>query len=161
MPRLLLLRHAKAVAHSPDGDFARELKPRGRSDATRLGRWLLARGHVPDVALLSPSRRTRETAELVLLETGGAPAVRFPENFYNASADTLSAAIDAERAQRLLVVAHKPGVAELALALAGRESRDFIDGFPTCALAIFERAVAKSRWRLVGFTTPATMARES
>lgn len=161
MMKLLLLRHAEAVAQSMDGDFARELTPRGRADATRLGQWLRARGYAPDVALVSPARRARETAGLVLRETGGEPDTRHPEELYNSSPATLLAAIDTTPARTLLVAAHNPGVADLALALAGPESRARIDGYPPCALAIFEKADAGSRWRLVEFTTPATIAGES
>ena len=66
MRHLLLLRHAKAVAHSKGGDIERELAPRGRRDAGLLGRHMLGKGLRPDLALVSASARTRETVALLM-----------------------------------------------------------------------------------------------
>ncbi len=75
---LWLLRHAKTVTDPPPGgaDFDRVLAPRGRRDATALGRLFagsgeglgpaLKRAPRPQVALVSPAARTAATAELVL-----------------------------------------------------------------------------------------------
>ena len=67
---LWLLRHAKTVTDPPPGgsDFDRVLAPRGRRDATALGRLFAGRGEglgpalegvpLPTVALVSPAART-------------------------------------------------------------------------------------------------------
>ena len=139
MPRLLLLRHAEAVPHNTD-DFNRELSPRGRNDAVRLGFYLRSHGLFPDVTLASPSRRTRQTAELALAALPHAEVPLFDKKLYDASASKLRAAIAAVAARTLLVVGHNPGLAELAISLAasdGATSR-LPKGFPTCTLVIFE-----------------------
>ncbi len=64
MRRLVVMRHAKAVATAPS-DHARGLAPRGRADAEQVGRWLRERGIAPDAALVSDAQRTRETWEQV------------------------------------------------------------------------------------------------
>jgi len=56
--RLALIRHAKAK--QGDRDIERPLARRGREDARVIGEWLAERA-VPDVVLVSPSERTRET----------------------------------------------------------------------------------------------------
>ncbi len=167
MTRLLLLRHAKAAPHSPDGDFARPLNPRGQADAARLGAFLASRGIVPAATLVSPAQRTRETAALVLAALPGAPAPLFSDALYNASVETLRAEIRAAPAgaETLLVIGHNPAIGELAHALAGDGADKLPAGFPTCALAIFEAApgAAKGRWshrqRLVECVTPASSRR--
>jgi phosphohistidine phosphatase len=163
MRRLLLLRHAKAEAHSPDGDFDRALKPRGRADAARLGAWLAAHGHAPDAVLASPSRRTRETVEIVLAAAAKPVEPEFHEAIYNASAETIRAVIAGERAASVLVVGHNPGIGELAHLLAGPDAGKFAAGYPTCALAIFEavpgaeKAPWSRRFRLLSYLTPASL----
>ena len=62
MRRLILFRHAKAEPRGPgQSDFDRQLAPRGWEDAAIVGRALAADGVTPDLALVSPSRRTTET----------------------------------------------------------------------------------------------------
>ncbi|WP_431044796.1 SixA phosphatase family protein [Streptomyces sp. P1-3] len=77
---LVLLRHAKSAW--PDGvdDQERPLAPRGRRDAPAAGRWLRDVGRVPDLAICSPARRTRETWELAARELGPAVPPGSPEH---------------------------------------------------------------------------------
>src|SRR6202046_4428595 len=86
---LWLLRHAKTVSDPPAGgtDFDRVLAPRGRRDATALGRLFAGKGERlgpallgvprPQVALVSPAARTAATAELVLTDMADPPERRF------------------------------------------------------------------------------------
>lgn len=161
MARLLLLRHAEALPASPDGDFARPLSPRGRDDATRLGARLRAENLIPDATLASSARRTRETAELVLAGSSGAAAPRFEAVLYNAGPETLLAAFSRAAGDTVLLVAHNPGVAALARALAAQVDATAASainaGFPPCALAVFEADAKKplsSPIRLLRFVTP-------
>lgn len=60
---LLLWRHAEAFDTAPDGtDLGRELTPHGLQQAERVGRWLAE--HLPPEArvMVSPARRTQQTA---------------------------------------------------------------------------------------------------
>src|SRR5271168_4557434 len=88
---LWLLRHAKTVTDPPSGgaDFDRVLAPRGRRDATALGRLFARNGEGlgpsldgvprPQIALVSPAARTVATAELVLGDMTDPPECRFDE----------------------------------------------------------------------------------
>src|SRR5580658_8127022 len=88
-----LLRHAKTVADPPPGgsDFDRVLAPRGRRDATALGRLFGQQGAgviagdspLPALALVSPAARTVATAALVLAELAP-PEVRLVPDLYGA-----------------------------------------------------------------------------
>ena len=62
MRRLMLLRHAKTErAELGERDRDRKLTKRGRTDAQAIGAYMARHGLVPDLALVSPANRARET----------------------------------------------------------------------------------------------------
>ena len=135
--RLILLRHAKSDwPDVPDRD--RPLAKRGRRDAPRIGRWLHDHGYLPDVVICSTARRTEQTWELVAPELAGAPSVRFEPRAYAASALTLRYLLQElpGRYRAALLIAHNPGLSELAASLAGSPAGDDGAGlrFPTAAV---------------------------
>ena len=138
MAHLILLRHAKAESLSSSGrDFDRGLTERGHRDAAIMGRVLAQAGYVPDLAMVSSARRAMETWE------GAAPA--FPaarmepsRNLYLATREQLAqAAEEGLAAGCLMIVAHNPGLHDLALMLLGA-GPDGMDSFPTAAAAVFD-----------------------
>jgi len=61
---LLLWRHAEAEDRSRDGtDLARELTPKGLKQAAAMARWLNTHGPKEPRILVSPARRTQQTAQ--------------------------------------------------------------------------------------------------
>lgn len=162
MKRVLLLRHAKAVAKAAAGDAARVLAPEGRADMALLAAALSDPDLRPDVALVSPSARTRETWDLAGL--AGVP-VEAVEAIYDASPDTLlevlrEAPADARSA---ILVGHNPGIEELAIGLLGGSDPDLARGMPTAALAILDLPaetwgeLATGTGTLSRYVTPATL----
>ena len=166
MLRLILLRHAKSVPETGLGDHARTLSPRGITDAQRIGRYLVEEGLLPDAVLLSDAQRTRQTFEQM---RGGFDAhlpSRSDAALYLAHPRALLEAIRAcpDKTGALLVIAHNPGLAELADALTGYGDRYAMarmrQKFPTCGLAVldFDGAswadVATKTGRLERFITP-------
>jgi len=142
MERLILFRHAEAeVRAAGQSDHDRPLTAQGRYDAGLMGRVLASAGYVPDRALVSSSRRTRETWE--------AMASAFPETkaeesraLYNASAAQLAKAAQKAGAKggTVLVIGHNPGVQLFALSLTQSGStgaRQVHEGFPTASAAVF------------------------
>lgn len=165
MQRLILMRHAEAERASGSGrDRDRDLSARGRSDAALMGRALAARGVRPDLALVSPASRTRQTWALVH-DAMGDVEVREDEPLYNGSADTLRRHIEAveDEAGCLLVVAHNPGVHLLAVEylIESAASPSVLDrmsgGFPPGAAALFTVDVA-GRCTFEGFLQPRDIA---
>lgn len=161
MQRLILMRHAEAERASGSGrDRDRDLSARGRSDAALMGRALAAKGVRPDLALVSPASRTRQTWELVH-DAMGDVQVREDDPLYNGSADTLRRHIEAveDEAGCLLVVAHNPGVHLLAVEylIESAASPSVLDrmsgGFPPGAAALFTVDVA-GRCTFEGFLQP-------
>lgn len=155
MRQLLLLRHAKAVAAADDSD--RRLSPAGRLAALAMRSIMRDLSLVPDLVLVSPSRRTLETLE-ALEPWDDTPLIEPIGSLYLATAPRLLAVLNevAETVRSVLLIGHNPGLAELANALAAdatvdRETaRRLAEGFPTAALAEF--SVAGS-WGQLGSTS--------
>lgn len=146
MDRLILFRHAKAESEAPSGDdFDRPLAPRGRREAGEMGAQLAGLGCKPDLVLVSPALRTRETWEIAQPFLPAAE-VRLEPSLYNAEAAAIRA-LAAESGHgrgTVVVVGHNPGLQELAVRLMrdgaspatflARAQRDF----PPAALALFD-----------------------
>lgn len=143
--QLLLLRHAKSSWDDPAlADFDRPLAGRGLKAAALVGRALAKRGWLPDLALVSPALRTRDTWRLVSADWKARVPTEFVLALYEASAaDILAKLRQADAAAgTLLVVGHHPGLEEFARRLAGVGSdaaalRTLEEKFPTAALARF------------------------
>ena len=176
MLRLMLLRHAKAVPHRDGADHARALAPRGLSDAEALAVALAGEHLIPDLIAVSDSRRTLETLGAIQAAwpAGGLAGTRVETtgDLYHASSSALLAAIRKLplSARTVLLIGHNPGIAELALSLAGYGDRyalaRMMRKFPTCALAILDfdmetwKEAAIRQGRLDRFVTPADFGGE-
>lgn len=136
MRELILLRHAHAEPAGPGmSDPDRALSMEGLAEAEAAGRWLAARGLVPDRVLVSPARRTRETLERVLAAVGYADT-RTEPRIYEATPGTLIALADEHRdAGRLLLVGHNPGLEHLAALMSTGQSGDF-RGMPPAGIVV-------------------------
>ncbi len=151
-----LLRHAKTVADPPPGgtDFDRVLAPRGRRDATALGRLFAGTGEGlpnelkrvprPQVALVSPAARTTATAELVLEAVTDPPELRFEDGLYQADPNDVLAYLRElpDEVTAAMVVGHNPTAHALSQGLirSGDKKGHALAvraGFPTCALGVY------------------------
>lgn len=146
---LLLIRHAKAVGDAAS-DAERPLSPRGVRDAQAAGQWLADHDVVPDLVLVSPARRARQTWKAISSRLYASPAVsvdsRIYDNTVESLLDVLSEAGDDQ--QCVAVVGHNPSMHALAVTLAAGadvgaadESARLAESFPTCAIAVFDTAV--------------------
>lgn len=157
MRQLILLRHAKAATDSDTGeDFDRPLAPRGCGDAPVVGKAVADAGADPQVVLVSAAKRTRETWALVAPFFPKAE-VRFVDRLYLADPDVIVREVEATGVERVMVVAHNPGIHDLASRLAHRTSdldAKVRSKYPTAACAIFERKDETSSLRLKDFITP-------
>lgn len=150
MHQLLLLRHAKAVRDKPaTPDRDRALNERGRQDTANMRHRLRELGLIPDLVMVSPSRRTIQTLE-GLEPWDETPLTEQSEALYLAQCDgILEILCDIpETVRSVMIIGHNPGLHELARRLAGHAAGEpanqLADGFPTCTLAEFEVA---GQWR--------------
>ena len=156
MDRLILLRHGKAEADAPTGqDFDRALTGRGRRDVALVARELAEAGHAPDLALVSPAVRAKETWEQAAPFFPGAQVEWAPVLYHIDPQGILDLAFD-QTPRAVMVVGHNPGLGELAAYLA-REAgrRPGLIGFPTSAAAVVDFAPkGHRRARAVSIYTP-------
>jgi len=182
MRQLLLLRHAKSSWDDPMlPDHARPLNAKGRQSASGMRAAMRDLGLVPDIVLVSSSRRTLQTLEAVG-PWDVVPRIEPLDLLYLAPGSTLLQVLNqvGDSARSVLVVAHNPGLHELALLLGdasapteaapggtgiGSDRRSLgrlWDAFPTGALAEF---AVPSPWAeldrggatLLRFLTPADL----
>ena len=147
MKTLYLLRHAKSSWDDPSlDDFDRPLSKRGRKAAPLIGRYMAEHGWQPDLALISPAVRARNTWELVSAELRAPVETRFEPTIYMAEPDALLALLrETDTLRSVILVGHNPGLEQLAAILAGPGSDPqararMAEKFPTAALARFEVA---------------------
>jgi phosphohistidine phosphatase len=111
--RLLLIRHADALAGTPDE--LRPLSPEGRASARALGERLAAEGVRPAAILTSPLLRARETGEALAASLGCAhePSEALAPG---ATAEGVRAAVQ-NRGETVIAVGHQPDCGRIAAAL--------------------------------------------
>lgn len=161
MKRLQLLRHAKSSwEDSGLADHERPLAPRGVRATRLIADHLRDAETTPQLVLCSTARRTRETLEGIRGVLGADADVRFEEELYGASGDTLLARVQAldDSVESVLVIGHNPGIGDLAMRLA-----DVRGKYPTGALAtiVFDASwqeLGPEASRLAEFVTPKGLA---
>jgi phosphohistidine phosphatase len=123
----VLVRHAHAEWPTYSGrDFDRPLTPRGEQDAHTSAQAIRAAGLSPVWMLASPARRTRQTAAAVAAVLGLPPdRLLFVDALYNASARVLETELlrVAPAGAATVLVAHNPGITDLARLLSGDPQR--------------------------------------
>jgi phosphohistidine phosphatase len=132
MKRVLLMRHAKSSwdnhLHS---DHERPLNERGKLDAPNMAKYIVEKGFLPELMLVSDSVRTRETRELIMPFLPAIPT-QFSPPLYMASVHTIIDHIKNtdNLLDTVLVLAHNPGITEAFYELAHVR----IDNVPTAGV---------------------------
>jgi phosphohistidine phosphatase len=142
MFELMLMRHAKSDWHSHTADIDRPLNGRGSRDAVRMGAYLKQHDLVPDKLIVSAAQRTRQTAALLLENLPATEEhIIVDRELYLSDAETMCELIEAYATenQRLLLLAHNPGMDDLVsyLASAAPPLSDNGKLMTTCAVACF------------------------
>lgn len=133
MATLVLVRHAKSDWGDPGlDDHDRPLNARGLRDAPVMAERLAASGFRPDAILASTALRAATTAGFFGDEFG--LDVEPQERLYGAPGSLLLHAAVERGAERVIVVAHDPGMTVLASQL----SDGGIGHMTTCAVARFD-----------------------
>jgi len=167
MPTLLLLRHAKSDwAGLGLADHERPLSRRGERAAAELAGHFRRAGLAPDLVLCSSARRTVDTLAALRSALPAAVAVRVTDALYEVGPGAILDEVRQvpDTVELLLVVGHNPGMAGLAMGLAGPDGdpqalRAMALKYPTGGLATLEfdgawPALAWGAARLTGFIRP-------
>ena len=140
MARLLVLRHGKTEIVSKSGeDFDRELVSRGIRNSTDMGALLRRHMPRPEMVMVSPAKRTRQTAHHVLSTLAPDIEPVIDDRIYNASGDTLFEVLTdyAHDCKTAMFVGHNPGMILLIqMMLAAEDEHLFatVADYPTCTL---------------------------
>lgn len=120
---LYILRHAQSPMVGGD-DFERPLNDQGFADMKKLGAKMQAEGLKPAFCHCSPARRTRQTLQTIMQNGMGEVKTAFPDKQYNAPAGTLYDILKTTetRYDSVMMVAHNPGIYNLALFLAAMDN---------------------------------------
>jgi phosphohistidine phosphatase len=168
MLRLILLRHAKSAWPAGILDVDRPLAKRGQDAALIIGNYLKRERLEPDLAVVSPARRTQETWERVQPVLGEI-AMRQDGRIYEAPVGRLLEIVrEVEPEIRtLLLIGHNPGFEELAKLLIGEGDMDSIlrlgQKYPSAGLAVIDFEleswgdVGHKSGRLERFVTPKSL----
>ena len=135
MKRLILMRHAEAGWHINMDDHERPLSASGIRDAKKIGSWLKEKAYMPDEVISSTSVRTRETLSYLLLEC---PQI-FEKSLYLADAEQLKSTLQTLLSETVILLAHNPGITELAHDLMNHEEKheNFMD-FPAASTLVID-----------------------
>jgi len=147
MARITLIRHGKTEISSREKhDFDRSLILRGRQNSSAVGAFLREHKMLPQLVLVSPAARTRETYEYMKPQWPDGIAVKFVNELYEASADTLLRVIldNCVAQSNVAVIGHNPSLVILLnymvadnhhAAFNGRVTEHDLSYFPTCCFA--------------------------
>lgn len=145
MRHLMLLRHAKSDwSATGTADHDRTLNARGRSAATRMGKYMAKQMLIPVRILCSTATRTRETCALLTAKFPRQVPVDFEDRLYEAAPETIVDLIAAtpQNVRSLLVIGHNPGMQLAALSLCenghSEHRAKLAEKYPTAALAIID-----------------------
>lgn len=129
------MRHAEAGWHINMDDHERPLSASGIRDAKKIGSWLKEKAYMPDEVISSTSVRTRETLSYLLLEC---PQI-FERSLYLADADQMKSTLQTLLSETVILLAHNPGITELAHDLMNHEEKheNFMD-FPAASTLVID-----------------------
>jgi phosphohistidine phosphatase len=145
---VILFRHGKSDWDAPSGaDHDRPLAERGRNASDRMGRFLAARGEVPELAISSTAVRARDTLDRAVQAGAWSCRVEQRDDLYLPSPYGLLHVLhqQSDEVGSVVLVGHEPAWSEtLSMLVGGGEYR-----FPTAAMARIDLAV--DRWEEVDF----------
>jgi phosphohistidine phosphatase len=136
MKQLILVRHAAAAPEQfPGKDFDRVLAESGLLEARQLGSFLLEKGVFPQHVVCSSAVRTNQTASLVR-DIIGKTEIPFTSSplLYNAGFPVLMQFLQkfSDEFQSMMLVAHNPGISQLATVLSGQHPYQFSTASGLC-----------------------------
>ncbi len=147
MARITLIRHGKTEIPSHEKhDFDRSLISRGQQNSFAVGAFLREHKMLPQLVLVSSAARTRETYGFMKTQWPDGIAVKFIDELYEASADTLLSVIlnNCGVQSNVAVIGHNPSLVILLnymvadnhhAAFNGRVTEHDLSYFPTCCFA--------------------------
>ena len=139
MARITLIRHGKTeISAFGKQDFDRSLVLRGQQNSTAVGEFLKKHKMLPQLFLVSPAARTRETYEFMKSHWPDDIGIKFIDELYEASATSLLQAIIEHGGQHenVAVIGHNPSLVVLLNHMVSQShTNQNLGYFPTCCIA--------------------------
>ncbi|ADN08708.1 SixA phosphatase family protein [Sulfurimonas autotrophica] len=129
MKTLYIIRHAKSSWKDLNlDDFERPLNKRGKNDAPQMSKRLKQQGIYPDIILSSPAKRAKQTAKAIAKEISYDEKIRYIEDIYEASPNTLENILHSldDKYETVFLIGHNPGLNMLV-----EKYVDFEENIPT------------------------------
>jgi len=169
MRRLYVLRHAKSSWAVPGArDFDRRLNERGLQDVKKLGDFMLARNHKPELVLCSSAERTKETFDNLKFALSVDHKVTFVPDLYSGDLDSYYNAIRTlDTPLSVMIIGHNPMCGNFAASMASTGDEASLERirhkYPTCTLSVLDfemdswRDLAPGTGRLEAAITPSKL----
>lgn len=112
---LILIRHGQAESQKTGDDFGRKLTDIGQKEASKIPDFLANHALIPNVCLISPAVRTKETAAAILkvLALKNVHQVEVPA-IYRADPQTLLEILEnAPNVPSIMMIGHNPAITAL------------------------------------------------
>lgn len=135
---LMLLRHAKSDWKDDTlADLERPLADKGKKSICKISHWLHDQALLPDLILVSPAKRTRQT--LKRLKLPKTIPIEVHTELYLANLTTLTSLLAQvpSHYERVLIIGHNPGLEALMRFLSQKQQNHTLKLFPTASLAHF------------------------
>lgn len=138
--KVILLRHAEALnSQFGQKDFDRPLSENGINEVKSLTPFFIENSIVPDLILASSAMRTSQTAKIIADALSiNEEKIIFEKSLYNSTAKKIEQVINTSNIEKhfqtLLIIAHNPGISELATELL---SKPTIIHLPPCGMMAF------------------------
>ena len=159
--KCILVRHGKSSWDTNHLDHDRPLALRGIRASEKIGRWLSANDHIPELILCSTAERTRQTWGIIKKVVNSKNEEQLVPELYGASPATMLRFLQRADRSPVLMVGHNPGIGELAHFLLQKppQTSNFFR-YPTCATMVCE--FPSTKWQdiipgeatLVDFVVP-------
>jgi phosphohistidine phosphatase len=133
MKTLILMRHAKSSFKDKTiKDSKRPLSKRGVRSAVQMAHLIKERELIPQTLLASKAERAKQTAEIVVRETGYSGEVILMDELFMAEADDLIKILrkTPDEIERVMIIGHNPGLESLVPLFTGR-----VTALPTAGVA--------------------------
>lgn len=150
---LILMRHGKSDWNDPVmDDFERPLNARGRKSAPEIAKWLVAKGYLPDIVVVSGARRTVETWQRMAGHMPETATMESSPALYLAGSSVILNVLKSQRAPCVMLICHNPGIADFATSIV-RQVPDHPDftRYPTAATCVID--FEAERWAEVGWSS--------
>jgi len=136
MKRLILMRHGQAE-NIFENDFDRNLTTFGKKEVAIQSEMLRSNMFIPDKIIVSPARRTKQTAEILINTLNIKPEIEYADFLYNSYTtgefvDFLSG--QNNNYQTIMLVAHNPEITQRLQVF----SQNISLFFNTAGIAVFE-----------------------